>query len=123
LDGMEQEHLGEPVIMTNFDWEPLEEFLNKEGGKPAVLCPFDDVAIRVLDLLKGHGISVPGQVGIMGFDNISILDSISPRLCSVDCEIKNLGNKAFSALLQMIHGDKTVRDYVTNYTFVEGESL
>jgi len=123
IDGMEEEALGEPVIMTNYDWNPLEQFLVSEGGKPAILCPFDAVAIHVLDLMKQHGILVPEQVGIMGFDNISVLNSITPRIASVDCEITGLGQKAFYALLQMINGDTAVRDYVTNYTFIEGESL
>jgi LacI family transcriptional regulator len=123
IDGVEQEGLGEPVIKTNYEWEPLEAFIMDKGGKPAILCPFDAVAIRVLDMMKQHGISVPEQVGIMGFDNIGILDSISPRLASVDCEITELGQKAFQALLQIINGDTEVRDYVTNYTIMEGESL
>lgn len=123
MDGVAQEALGEPVILTDYAWEPLEQFLNDGGGKPAILCPFDDVAIHVLDVMKQHGIAVPAQVGIMGFDNINILNSISPRIASVDCEITGLGRKAFQALLQIINGDMTVRDYVTNYTFIEGESL
>ncbi len=123
MDGVAQEALGEPVILTDYAWEPLEQFLNDGCGKPAILCPFDDVAIHVLDVMKQHGIAVPAQVGIMGFDNINILNSISPRIASVDCEITGLGRKAFQALLQIINGDMTVRDYVTNYTFIEGESL
>ncbi len=123
IDGMKQERLGEPVILTNYKWEPLEQFLKEGDGRPAVLCPFDDVAIHVLDLMKQHDILVPDQAGIMGFDNISILNSISPRICSVDCELEGLGRKAFQALLQMIDGNSEVRDYVTNYTFTEGESL
>lgn len=123
IDGMEQEELGEPVIMTNYDWEPLNKFLKDKGGKPAILCPFDAVAIHVLDEMKQHGISVPEQVGIMGFDNIRILNSISPRLASVDCEITALGRKAFQALLQMINGDLSVREYITDYTIIDGESL
>ncbi|MBP3569870.1 MAG: LacI family DNA-binding transcriptional regulator [Lachnospiraceae bacterium] len=123
IDGIENGGLGIPVIMTNYEWEPIEEFLTGGDGKPAILCPFDAVAIHVLDIMRQHNILVPEQVGIMGFDNISILDSISPRICSVDCEIKGLGQKAFQALLQIINGDTVVRDYVTNYTFVEGESL
>lgn len=123
IDGMQQEGLGKPEILVNYDWKPIEKFLMAGGGKPAILCPFDDVAVHMLNLLRKHGISVPEQAGIMGFDNISILDSISPRLCSVDCEITNLGTKAFSALLQIIKGDELVRDYVTSFTFTEGESL
>ena len=123
VDGMEQEALGFPVILSGYDWEPLERFIKGTVGKPAILCPFDAVAIHALDIMKQHGIMVPEQVGIMGFDNIRILDSISPRLASVDCEITGLGQKAFQALLQIINGDTEVRDYVTNYSFVEGESL
>lgn len=123
MDGIKKEQLGEPVIMTTYDWEPLKRFVTEGEGKPAILCPFDDVAIHTLDLMKQHGISVPEQVGIMGFDNIPILNSISPRITTVDCEINGLGQKAFQALLQMIQGDREVRDYVTKYTYIEGESL
>lgn len=123
IEGVAQEQLGETVILTNYDWEPLNNFLQGAGGKPAILCPFDAVAIHVLDEMKKHGVLVPDQVGIMGFDNISVLNSISPRLASVDCEIKSLGRKAFWALLQRINGDSKVQEYITEYTIVEGESL
>ena len=122
-DGIRQENLGEPIIFPKCDWELIQNFLQEGSGKPAILCGFDDLAIRVLNMLRSHGVSVPEEVGLMGFDNIPILDSISPRLCSVDCEIKDLGKKAFSALLQLINKDDTVKDYVTSYTFTEGESL
>ena len=122
-DGIREEDLGEPVIFSRCDWEMLQTFLQEGPGKPAILCSFDNLAIRVLNLLRSHGVSVPEEVGVMGFDNIPILDSISPRLCSVDCEIKELGVKAFSALLQLINKDDTVCDYVTSYTFTDGESL
>ena len=122
-DGIREESLGEPVIFSKCDWEMIQSFLRDGSGKPAILCSFDNLAIRVLNLLRSHGVSVPEEVGVMGFDNIPILDSISPRLCSVDCEIKDLGKKAFSALLQLINKDDTVWDYVTSYTFTEGESL
>ena len=122
-DGIREEDLGEPVIFSKCDWEMIQSFLRDGSGKPAILCSFDNLAIRVLNVLRSHGVSVPEEVGVMGFDNIPILDSISPRLCSVDCEIKELGIKAFSALLQLINKDETVCDYVTSYTFTEGESL
>lgn len=122
-DGIRQEKLGEPIIFPTFDWDMIQRFLREGDGKPAILCGYDTLAIRILNMLRSHGVSVPEEVGLMGFDNIPILDSISPRLCSVDCEIKDLGKKAFAALLQLINKDDTVRDYVTSYTFTEGESL
>lgn len=122
-DGIRQEKLGDPVIFPKCDWDLIQKFLQEGSGKPAILCGYDNLAIRVLNMLRSHGVSVPEEVGLMGFDNIPILDSISPRLCSVDCEIKDLGKKAFLALLQLIKKDDTVRDYVTSYRFTEGESL
>lgn len=123
LDGVGDERLGEPVVFTDYDWELIKEFLDADGGKPAILCPFDTVAIKVLNLLRNKGIAVPGQVGLMGFDNIPMLDSISPRLYSVDCGIHNLGRKAFSILLRLIHGDTSVGDCMTAYSFTDGETL
>jgi len=122
LDGVEDERL-EAVIYSEFKEEELLEFINREGGKPAILCPFDNVAIRTLNIMRKNGISVPGQVGIMGFDNIPILDSITPRLYSVDCGMRTLGRKTVSILLRRIDGDTDVSDCVTGYTFIEGESL
>lgn len=122
-DGIRQENLEEPIIFPKCDWELIQNFIREGTGKPAILCGYDNLAIRILNMLRSHGVSVPEEVGLMGFDNIPILDSISPRLCSVDCEIKDLGKKAFSALLQLINKDATVEDYVTSYTFTEGESL
>lgn len=123
LEGIEDERLGEPTFFSNHEWEQYEQFINAPGGKPAILCAFDNAALGVLNSMKNHGIKVPEQVGIMGFDNISILDSITPRLYSVDCETKNLGRKAVSILLRLINGEKEVGDCVTCYTFIDGESL
>lgn len=123
LDGMVKEKLGEPEVMTTFDWEPIEAFLNEAGGKPAILCPFDNVAIRVMNILRDHSVRVPEDVGVMGFDNIPILESISPRLCSVDCNTYELGRRAFAVLLQLIKNDACVSDYTATYTFTDGKSL
>ena len=123
MDGVEKEQLGLPTVMTTFDWEPIANFIREEGGKPAILCPFDTVAIRVMNLLRDHEVRVPEDVGVMGFDNIPILESISPRLCSVDCNIYELGRKAFEVLLQLIKNDANVSDYTVAYTFTEGKSL
>jgi len=123
LDGVQEQQLGEPLVMTRVDEKAIKSFIEADGGKPAILCPFDNVAIRVLNLMRNQGISVPEQVGIMGFDNIPLLDSISPRLYSVDCETKEMGRNAFSILLKMMRGNMNVSDCMTDYTFTEGCSL
>lgn len=121
-EGVEKEKLGEKIVFDKFCLEEIMGFINKGNGKPAILCAFDNMAIGLLDLLKNHGVLVPEEVGIMGFDNIPMLDLISPRLNSVDCGIRTIGREAVSMMLQSIKGEG-VHDQVTGYTFTEGKSL
>lgn len=123
LDGIKEEGLGEPVIFTEYEMQTIRKILDAEAGKTAILCPFDNVAIRLLHMLKDDGIRVPLDVGIMGFDNVPMLEHITPKICSVDCGIQNLGRRAFQVLLQLIEGKTDICDCVTGYTFTEGESL
>lgn len=48
---------------------------------------------------------------------------MSPRLTSVDCNIKTTGRKATTNLIRMINGEKDIKDCVVDYNIVEGETL
>ncbi len=122
VDGIKELGLCDEKIITSYDAEEIMGYIRSGEGKPAILCAFDNVAIGLLDVLRNNAVSVPNEVGIMGFDNIAMLDLISPRLYSVDCGIRNLGREAMLRILQMIKGEK-VCDLVTGYTFTKGESL
>ena len=76
-----------------------------------------------LKIFRKNNIKVPEDVGIIGFDNIAILDNMSPRLTSVDCNIKTTGRKATTNLIRMINGEKDIKDCVVDYNIVEGETL
>ncbi len=123
LDGIKDEMLDEPIIFTNYDEDKILDFVREKDGKPAILCAFDNVALKLLNIFRNNGISVPGDVGLMGFDNVPMLNFITPRIYSVDCEAQGLVRKAFNMLLRQIEGDKDVSNCVTGYTFTEGTSL
>lgn len=76
-----------------------------------------------MTMFRENNIRVPEDVGIIGFDNIAILDNISPRLTSVDCNIKTTGRKATMNLIRMINGEKDIKDCVVGYKIIEGETL
>lgn len=123
IEGIKDEMM-EEIILEDFNEDELLKLVrDKKAGKAAVLCPFDVVAIHVLSLFSDHGINVPLEAGIMGFDNIDMLKLISPRIQSVDCGIRNIGRKAFSILLRQINDDRDVHDCVIGYSFTEGETL
>lgn len=123
LEGMEDEFPGQAQILECFQQEELLRLTVGSGQKTAVLCAFDRLALQALMAFQEQGIQIPEEVGIMGFDNIDILPLVSPRIVSVDCQIRSLGRKAFAILLRKIRGDSKVTDCVAGYRFTEGETL
>jgi LacI family transcriptional regulator len=81
----------------------IERLLASGGTLPqAIVCGNDQTAIGVLHALARHGIDVPGQVAVCGFDDIPVSRHLSPRLTSVRQPIQELGAKAFETVHAMI---------------------
>lgn len=123
LEGMEEEMLGKGTIIEDFNVKELLSLVKQEKEPAVFICRNDTPAITLLNIFRRNGIRVPEDVGIMGFDNIEILDSISPRLTSVDCGIKTIGRKAVLKLLRLIQGEQGLTDCTVGYRIIEGESL
>ena len=57
----------------------------------AIVCANDQTAIGVLDALERHGISVPGDVAVTGFDDIPVARHLHTQLTTVRQRIRELG--------------------------------
>ena len=68
----------------------------------AIVCANDQSAIGVLHALAQHGISVPGEVAVTGFDDMPVARHLRPQLTSVRQSIQDLGATAFETLYSMI---------------------
>jgi LacI family transcriptional regulator len=68
----------------------------------AIVCANDQSAIGVLQVLAQHGVSVPGEVAVTGFDDIPVARHLRPQLTSVRQSIQDLGATAFETLYSMI---------------------
>ena len=76
----------------------------------AIVCANDQSAIGVLHALALHGISVPGEVAVTGFDDIPVAKHLRPQLTSVRQSIQDLGATAFETLYAMIDRSGTSPD-------------
>jgi LacI family transcriptional regulator len=70
----------------------------------AIVCANDQSAIGVLHALAQHGIAVPGDVAVTGFDDMPVARHLRPKLTSVRQSIQDLGATAFETLYSMIGG-------------------
>lgn len=76
------------------------ELLDSGASLPQVLlCSSDLIAIGILAALRARGYRVPKDVGIVGFDNISLAAYCDPPLTTVAQDMEVLGRTCFRALL------------------------
>ncbi len=71
-----------------------------------IMCANDQTAIGVLYALAEHGIRVPEDVAVTGFDDIPVARHLRPRLTTVRQPIQRLGATAFELLYALISGDR-----------------
>lgn len=89
-------------------YELAREFFSASGDKPdGLFCGSDQLARGALDYLREHGILVPGQVAVVGFDNWLVMaEAARPPLTTIEMNLKALGHAAADRLLSLMRGQK-----------------
>ena len=82
--------------------QALRGWFRSDWSRAAVFAGNDVYALRVMDALRALGLSVPGNVGVIGFDNTSMGRYLSPRLTSVSQPVAQMAQEAVSRLLDRI---------------------
>lgn len=75
------------------------------ADRPAAVFAFsDEMACAFLAELQRHGLSVPAQVSIVGFDDIELVSHLAPALTTVRQPKRELGRQAARTILDRIEG-------------------
>jgi LacI family transcriptional regulator len=110
------------VMMTGPQWQGnyfaaggarvIERLFAEGAALPrAIVCANDQTALGVMYALAQHGIDVPEDVAVTGFDDIPIARHLRPQLTTVRQPIQEIGATAFDVLHSMIsHGVSAERD-------------
>ncbi len=78
------------------------EKLVASGNIPeAILCANDRMAIAVCDVLNRHGIKVPEDVAVTGFDGIPEVNVMTPNITSVVCDAEDIAKTTLEVILQI----------------------
>ena len=73
------------------------------AGATAIVCGNDLIAKGVIDECVKRGFSVPEDVSVVGFDDISIAATFDPPLTTIRQERNELGRCAYDILNSLIH--------------------
>jgi DNA-binding LacI/PurR family transcriptional regulator len=116
LEGYRQA-LAEHQLQMKSEWIVEGEFLQESGyramsffmslpERPTALVIIDDVvSFGVMRGLTELGYSVPEDLSIIGFNNISLTELSTPPLSSIDIGIYQLGYMASQMLIKRIQGE------------------
>jgi len=80
--------------------EAAERLLAEHPDVTAVLALNDDMAIGVLSTLRAHGVRVPDDVSVSGFDDVSVAGDLSPALTTVRLPMVAMGEQALELALK-----------------------
>ncbi|PFN97291.1 GntR family transcriptional regulator [Bacillus sp. AFS076308] len=74
--------------------EQLQQFFTTDDKPTAIVCYNDQLALQVLFMLRGMGLSVPEDVSIVGYDDSSLAEATDVKLTSVTHPKMDMGIEA-----------------------------
>lgn len=114
----------EKHIISN-DNKSILELVNKIKHMPkAFICSNDNAAVKLMISLKNIKYKIPSDISIIGFDDISICELISPRLTTLKVDKDSMAKKTVEKLIERIYNtDKIVEVIQIGVKIVERDSV
>lgn len=114
------------ISYCGFCSAPAERAVNKliaENNIPdIIMCANDIMAIAAVGTLAKHGIKVPDDVIVTGYDGISEIEFISPRISSVKCSYSAIAEKLADLLPSILDGKLKNRSFFVTPELILSES-
>jgi DNA-binding LacI/PurR family transcriptional regulator len=82
------------------------EWLARRGDTTAVLCDDDVIAAGLLATAQAEGVAVPGELSVVGFDDLDLTRLTFPALTTVGTDPEGLGAAAFELLHARLQGEE-----------------
>ena len=79
-------------------------------GVTAIICASDPIALGAVRAVRRAGLTVPGDVSIVGFDDSALMNSVDPPLTTVRQPIEPMGRMIIELLVNQITGAATATD-------------
>lgn len=99
----------EPPLPLEGDWSPASGYaagrqLAELSDVTAVFAANDDMALGALRAFAETGLSVPGDVSVVGYDDIPAAAYLSPPLTTVRQNFPAVADRAVDVLIALIEG-------------------
>lgn len=87
-------------------WQITKEIINLTPRPSAIIAANDLMAISALDCILHHGLSVPKDISLIGYDNINLASHARIQLTTISIDKKNMAKKTANLLIKEIINKK-----------------
>jgi Transcriptional regulators len=90
----------------------------------AFICHCDKAAFIIIQALERAGFAVPSDVSVMSFDNTKICEIITPKLTTIDINLKEISKLAIDLMLKRLKDHtKKKRKFYLETSIIERDSV
>ncbi|MEP2642286.1 LacI family DNA-binding transcriptional regulator [Roseobacter sp.] len=97
-------HSEEAKYRLEYGAEAFERIMTSDARPTVVICGNDVLATGALMRARDMGVDVPGQLSLVGFDDIGLASVVTPPLATVRVPQTEMGRAAARALLAKLNG-------------------
>ncbi len=99
--------------------EAVKELFSLPQRPDAIFASADKLTTGCLRILKARGLSVPGDIGLIGFSNTDLTELLDPPLSIIKQPAFEMGEVATNLLLQLIESKRPVTQFETKVLSTE----
>jgi LacI family transcriptional regulator len=110
------------LSMMERGFNAAKTLLRRTHDFTALVAFNDGSAIGAIRAIQDCGLSVPGDISVVGVDDIQLAQFVTPRLTTIRQPLKEMGAMAASTLLRRIQGEEVSEETVIQPELVIRES-
>lgn len=105
----------EPQLFAEGDFQEngggraLQRLLRSGKAFSGLICANDEMAAGAMVVARQHGIRLPEQLSIVGFDNVIVARYVYPQLSTIDYPVEDMGRMAARWVLKNIYQQKGLK--------------
>jgi DNA-binding LacI/PurR family transcriptional regulator len=102
--------------------EAMEKLLTLADPPTAVCCYNDMTALGAMRQIRAHGLRVPEDISVAGFDDLFFAQYTQPPLTTVRQPMRRMGQLAMESLIKLMSGGESVAQIRVDAELVVRES-
>ncbi len=89
--------------------DAMDYFIQTGQEFTAVVCANDEMAAGAMGAAREKGLSIPDDISVIGYDNVSFTRYLHPKLSSIGCQVGEIGKMAARCVLKNVYDMKDIK--------------